>query len=569
MQHLHASSAASAATAPPASADGAASGGSAVFDAGGRLTGYTAGWARAQPSELRAAIRPGLQFDELLALELSCGPFRALDGRLRSAWQARRNDNFSSADGRALEFNSRRHGRMVIRCHRLHGGGTLMSLEAAVNSGGDTDLQRRLAHQSTHDELTGLLNRTGLQQAMTALMARPCDTGHLLCYLDLDQFQVINDTCGYEAGDRLLQRVAASVRALAGEHGAVARLGGDEFAVLFPRCSRADSRDAANRLARSVSDDDFVWDGLSFHITATVGAAHSSKVDGDARDLLRAADSACYTAKDGGRDRIKLFSADDSTMNLRHGQMHWVARLNGALQENRFVLHLQPIVPTAGGDGGYLHFEALIRLHQRDGREISPAQFMPAAERYNVISAIDRWVIERSIQVLDDNPLFLDHLSNLALNLSGCSVADAQFLEWCVERLQRHPHVARKLCFEITETAVMAKLSQAQRFIASMREMGCQFALDDFGAGLSSFAYLKELDVDYLKIDGQFVKDLDSDPVHEAMVRAIHQVARVMGKKTVAEYVETDAIRTRLAEIGVDLAQGYGVGKPVPFEEVL
>jgi diguanylate cyclase (GGDEF)-like protein len=433
-------------------------------------------------------------------------------------------------------------------------------------------LASRLAYQASHDDLTGLANRRALEARITELLAEGLvgKHGHALCFLDLDQFKVVNDTCGRGAGDTLLNHLAKLLRD--GLRGAdtVARLGGDEFAVLLRDCEPTQAEGIAEKMRKAIAKRPFTWEGQQFRVTASVGVAPlSSSSMKNAGDVLQAADSACFAAKERGRNRVKLYALDDSTLNLRQGEMHWVARIHSTLAENRFELQVQPIAPAAGDDPDHLHFEALLRMNGRDGRQFSPGAFLPAAERYNLAIQIDSWVLAESLDWLHRSPLFLDHLHTLSMNLSGQSLGEPSFLSHVKERLRAHPDAARKLCFEVTETAAISNLDRAQEFIAAMREFGCTFALDDFGSGLSSFAYLRTLDVDYLKIDGVFVKDCHEDPIHKAMVRSINEVGHVMGKKTIAEFVENEDIRATLVEIGVDYVQGYAIGKPVPFADVV
>ncbi len=431
-------------------------------------------------------------------------------------------------------------------------------------------LASRLAYQASHDDLTGLANRRALEARIAHLLGeRPASSrDHAVCFLDVDQIKLINDTCGHAAGDALLNRLARLLHD--GLRGAdtVARLGGDEFAVLLRDCDKERAVATAEKLRQAISRCAFTWEGQQFHITASIGVAPLGSGMTTASDVMRAADSACYAAKERGRNRVKLYTLDDSTLNLRQGEMHWVARIHAALAEGRLELLLQPIAPAAGSDG-LLHFEALLRMRASDGRVFTPGAFLPAAERYNLASQIDAWVLDETLGWLERSPLFLDHLAVMSVNLSGQSLGEAAFLARVQERMRSHPRAARKLCFEITETAAISNLDAVQEFMATVRASGVRFALDDFGAGLSSFAYLRTLDVDYLKIDGMFVKDMHEDPIHAAMVRSINEVGHVMGKKTIAEFVEHDEVRAKLAAMGVDYVQGYAIGRPVPFGDVV
>jgi len=479
-------------------------------------------------------------------------PFREVDVRLRDTGDSQHVASLSAtpfvgADGRFAGF--RGIGRNITEAR---------------------ELASRLTYQAHHDDLTGLANRRALERRIAELLAAPGEgSGNALLFLDMDQIKLINDTCGHAAGDALLGRVARRLReALRGAE-TVARVGGDEFAVLLRDCDPERAMAIAQKIRESIQKRPFVWQGQHFRVTASIGAAMLGSDMQGAAEVMRAADSACYAAKEGGRNRAKLYSLDDSTLNIRRGEMHWVARLHRALAEKRFELYLQPIAPATGTGGDFRHYEALLRMNGADGHCFSPGAFMPAAERYNLASQIDSWVLDEALGWLDRSPLFLDHLQVLSVNLSGQSLGEPAFLGHVRERVRRFPLAARKLCFEITETAAISNLEPVQEFMASVRAHGCRFALDDFGAGLSSFAYLRTLDVDYLKIDGMFIRDLEDDPINVAMVRSINEVGHVMGKQTIAEYVETDAVRDRLAGLGVDLVQGYGIGKPVPFADVV
>lgn len=549
-----------------------ASGALALFDTDGCLVCFSAAWTAMLPHDLATKLSPGLSFVDLVDMEIRLPPLSRLEDAQRLAWRNERLQRFEAGDGQALELGVGRGRRLRIRAQRMNDGSTVLCHDY---SGADTDtsraLENKLGHLVTHDDLTGLLNRLGLKKALDRMLANATEesSGRGVCYLDIDQFQVLNDTGGYAAGDALLNALAAIIIEQAGPDAAVARIGGDEFAIAIANIEKNEIVDCARSICAAIRAYTFEWEEQPFRITASVGVVHSARGPDTSTDLVRAADSACYAAKDSGRDRVKVFSHDDSTLNLRHGRMHWVARINSALKEDRFELNVQPIAPTVAGDDSYLHYEVLVRMRLRDGRQSAPGEFLPAAEHYNLITELDRWILDRSIRYLDDNVLFQDHLHTLSINVSGRSLGDPVFRDHVVQTLGSRPRIAKKLCFEVTETAVINKLAEGQQFIHQMRELGCRFALDDFGAGLSSFAYLKELDVEYLKIDGLFVRDIDRDPVHAAMVRSINEVGHVMGKKTIAEFVESDAIRAVLAEIGVDYVQGYGIGKPVPFDDIL
>ena len=543
----------------------------AWFDHKGRLSAHSDSWLAGLSPLVAERVRAGMSFQELVNVELTVAPLARLGDRERKAWQRARLKRFQSGDGRAIEIRMANAKKRRIHCFRLQTSETLVWHRDSVGDEPSDLGEESLPHLATHDELTGLHNRLGLQHALQRMLhaARHDNGGCGLVFLDIDKIQVINDSGGYVAGDALLCEIAKLVQGMAGDNGVAARLGGDEFAIAIADINREDLLQLARNACKAVRNQSFHWQQQPFRITASVGAAHATGATNCATDFLRAADSACYAAKDAGGDRIKLFSHDDSTLNLRHSRLHWVARINSALSEDRFTLYVQPIVHTSGLPDSYLHFEVLVRMRLRDGQIGNPGEFLPAAEQYNLITEVDRWIVNRAIALVNEHVLFQDHLDTLSVNLSGRSIGDASFREHVYKLLAGHAQLAPKICFEVTETAVINKLKEGQRFIHQMRELGCRFALDDFGAGLSSFAYLKELDVDYLKIDGAFVRDIDKNPVHKAMVRSINEVGHVMNKKTIAEFVESEQIRQELLEIGVDYIQGFAVAKPTPFEDVL
>jgi diguanylate cyclase (GGDEF)-like protein len=388
-----------------------------------------------------------------------------------------------------------------------------------------------------------------------------------LCYLDLDQFKVVNDTCGHLAGDELLRQLGELLRKNLRRHDFVARLGGDEFGVLMYDCSLGEAFLACEKILDMVKDFQFAWEDKSFTIGVSIGVSSINATSGNAVDVLKEADAACYAAKDKGRNRVHVFRPDDEELALRHGEMQWVSKIQRGLEQNRFCLYGQPIVPFLDNNEG-LHFETLIRYRDDNGNIIPPGAFLPAAERYNLAAALDRSVISLLFEWIVNKPDFLDNLSVCSINLSGVSLSDESMLAFISEQFSFWAIPTHKICFEITETTAIANLSCATRFINQLRERGCLFSLDDFGSGLSSFAYLKNLPVDFLKIDGLFVKDIVDDDVDLAMVRAINEVGHIMGKKTIAEFVENEKVFKLLNGLGVDYAQGYGIGKPVPLDEL-
>ncbi|WP_188036536.1 EAL domain-containing protein [Pseudomonas sp. EZ-C24] len=425
-----------------------------------------------------------------------------------------------------------------------------------------------LSWQATHDALTGLANRREfeyrLEQALNGLARQP--GRHALMFLDLDQFKLVNDTCGHAAGDELLRHICAVLQSGLREGDTLARLGGDEFGVLLENCPQEQAERIAEQLRQAVQSLHFVWKGRPFITTVSIGLVSMAQAPGTLEASLRAADMACYMAKEKGRNRVQLYHADDSELSMRFGEMAWIQRLHVALEENRFCLYAQEIAALSD-QGGPGHIEILLRLHDESGRTILPDSFIPAAERYGLMTALDRWVVRNVFQVIrqclnEGRPV---PLALVAINLSGSSIGDDKFLDYLQRLFSEFEIPPRMICFEITETSAIANLGSAIRFINELKGLGCKFSLDDFCAGMSSFAYLKHLPVDYLKIDGSFVKDMLDDPINRAMVEVINHIGHVMGKRTIAEFVETPLIEQALQEIGVDYAQGYLIERPQVF----
>ncbi|BCX88394.1 hypothetical protein MIN45_P0763 [Methylomarinovum tepidoasis] len=425
---------------------------------------------------------------------------------------------------------------------------------------------RRIAYQAHHDALTGLYNRHAFQTCLeTALKdVRHGAPPYVLCYFDLDQFKLVNDTCSHAAGDALLCQIAQLIRQQLTPGDCFARLGGDEFALLLRHCPLDRALERLQKIRATLNDWPFVWEGRTFHVSASFGVVPLSSEPTSAETALSHADAACFLAKDYGRNRIQIYRSSDLEISQRRQEMNWIARLEQALKENRFELYAQPIVPIGQiSRPTARHYEILLRLPQSNGVE-PPASFLSAAERYHLMPRIDRWVVCRTLTLLSrhSNPT-----TRFSINLSGQSLGDPELLALIQEGCQHFD--PKRLCFEITETAAITHLAQTQPFLATLKSLGCRLALDDFGAGFSSYAYLKRLPVDYLKIDGQFIRNLSQDPVDLAMVRSINEVAHILGKRTVAEFVESEAIMQQLIELGVDYAQGFFVGQPVPLKTVL
>jgi len=438
------------------------------------------------------------------------------------------------------------------------------------------NLSLELSYQASHDSLTGLVNRRELESRLARVLetARADGSHHALCYLDLDQFKVINDTCGHVAGDELLRQLSEVLRAKVRRRDTLARLGGDEFGVLMEHCVLRQAERVANTLRKVVEEFRFSWENKTFSVGVSIGLVPVTSESESVGGALSAADTACYVAKDQGRNRIHVYHPEDVELARRHGEMQWVARINQALEEDRFCLSVQPIRPLAdvgleSPSDGRGYFELLLRMRDSSGRLVPPGAFLPAAERYSLSVRLDRWVVEKIFSWLDAHPEQLERLGMCSINLSGHSIADEDFLQFVIASLDGTNVPAEKLCFEITETAAITNLVSATRFITALKGWGCHFALDDFGSGLSSFAYLKQLAVDFLKIDGVFVKDVVDDPINLAMVKSINDIGKVMGKRTIAEFVENDGILEKLREVGVDYAQGYRVGRPKPLDRLL
>ncbi|MEY4764019.1 MAG: hypothetical protein RI907_692 [Pseudomonadota bacterium] len=426
------------------------------------------------------------------------------------------------------------------------------------------ELGREMSYRARHDPLTGLVNRSEFEHQAQALLQRARDdqSHHALMYIDLDQFKLVNDACGHAVGDALLKQVAQLLKGCVRAHDVLARLGGDEFGVLLERCTVEQGHRAAQTICDAMEDFRFVHEGRRFRIGASIGLA---PLDGRWHTLAhaqQAADTACYAAKEAGRNRVHAWYDTDEALRARQGETQWATRLEQALDEHLFELHAQRIVALAPKPGQGLHAEVLLRLRGPDGQLIAPGAFLPAAERFHMASRIDRWVLREVVRLLSSHRL--DHLDTLAVNLSGQSIGDPAFHAFAEELLRDAGFDVRKLCLEVTETAVITRLDEARGFIEKLRALGVRIALDDFGAGASSFGYLKQLPVDCLKIDGQFVRNLTLDPLDQAAVRCFIDVARVLGLQTVAEFVDRPDTVEALRGLGVDFAQGYLFHRPEP-----
>ncbi|KHT61809.1 diguanylate phosphodiesterase [Photobacterium gaetbulicola] len=432
------------------------------------------------------------------------------------------------------------------------------------------ELEEQLAYQACHDYLTDLYNRNHFEQSLEKALAesRERQAQHAMLYIDLDQFKIINDTAGHEAGDEALKQVALMLQEITPARAVLARLGGDEFAVILTDCQLAEAVAFGREILQLLEASEFYWQTARFSFSASIGLRMIDETAGSTQQVHAQADTACYAAKDEGRNRLHVYHPDDEELRRRELEMECVSLLRRALSEQRLELYAQPIAPLCSSSQGH-HYEILVRIRNDDGEMISPGLFMPAAERYNLAHRIDRYVVCAVIDWLEANPGAVDALDMCAVNLSGQSIGDRDFVHFLQDKIRHSSIPAHKLCLEITETAAIGNMSEAIRSFTLLKELGCRISLDDFGSGLSSFGYLKRMPVDIIKIDGMFVRDIADDEVDFAMVKAINELAKKMGKQTVAEFVENEAILAKLGELGVDYAQGYLFGRPQPLPQLV
>ena len=430
-------------------------------------------------------------------------------------------------------------------------------------------LTSQLSFQAKHDELTGLFNRRVFEARLNDMLddARSEQHEHVLCYLDLDQFKVVNDTCGHIAGDELLRQLSGELSNSIRETDLLARLGGDEFGILLANCELQQAEKLANTIRENVKNYRFIWDTRIFEVGVSIGVVPINQDSEKISDLLSAADLACYAAKDSGRNRIHLYKPTDEELVKRHSEMYCVTRINNALQDDSFMLYKQPIVSLSDQSESVMHWEVLVRMENIQGEMVTPDAFVSAAERYNLMPRIDRMVIQKAFAAMAAGNFYQNGFSKrvVGINLSGDSLTDETFFEYIIEQAELNKIDFQEVCLEITETIAIANLSQAAHFIEELKKRGCRFALDDFGSGLSSFGYLKQLPVDYLKIDGSFVKDMLNDKIDRALVESINQIGHIMGMETIAEWVEDEATLKLLKELGVDYSQGHYSGRPEPL----
>ena len=450
---------------------------------------------------------------------------------------------------------------------RDHGGGVLGAVLVFRNVTEIREMARQMAYQATHDTLTGLLNRFEFERRLELALQSVREEGkhHTLFYMDLDEFKVVNDTCGHIAGDPLLQQITAQLQANTRSSDTLARLGGDEFALLLANCRLDSASHTADALCNAINNFRFVWEHQSFGVSASIGVVEIGPESGTITELFSAADNACYVAKDLGRDHVHVVQPDDIALAKRQGEMQWLPRIRHALEQGQFRLFYQRIVPLSPTLEEQ-HCEILLRMVDGDSKLVPPGAFIPAAERYGLMYDIDRWVISAAFDHLSAHPSCVADPHQLwTINLSGQSICKEHFLEFVTEQFRNKRVPARNICFEITETTAIRNLGRAAELMSTLKAMGCRFALDDFGSGLSSFNYLKHLDTDFLKIDGSFVKDMLDDAMDCAMVESINQIGQLLGLRTIAEWVEHEQVFTKLPALRIDFAQGYYIHKPEPL----
>jgi diguanylate cyclase (GGDEF)-like protein/PAS domain S-box-containing protein len=429
-------------------------------------------------------------------------------------------------------------------------------------------LTRQMTYQASHDALTGLVNRREFERRLQEAMdsAQTGDAAHALCYLDLDRFKVVNDTCGHTAGDNMLREVASIIKDAVRDSDTVGRIGGDEFALLLVGCPLEKARQIADDVVKSVGDFRFVWKDKIFNIGVSVGLVEIGRGGGAIEDLMNSADSACYVAKKQGGVHVHVYSAREEA-NARHsGEIHWLQKLQGALRDNKFELYYQPIVHAQIGGVRGPALEVFVRMEGENGQPgAPPAEFIRAAERYRLMPYVDRWVVQAVLSALGRGGMKLPVGRSVAINIAGQTLGDSEFLEFVVDCFDHTGASPSEICFEVTESSVVANLDHARRFIAVLHGMGCEFALDDFGSGLSSFSTLKTLPMDYLKIDGSFIRNLAEDTVNQAMVAAMIELSRSLNFRVVAEQVEDQLSLDAVKRMGIDFVQGFIIARPQPL----
>lgn len=433
-------------------------------------------------------------------------------------------------------------------------------------------LRAHLNYLQTNDPQTRLMNRKNFELELKIALdeARQRGLKHSFCHVSLDQFKVVNDTLGHNAGDLFIERISDLLKnSIDKKHDVLARIGGDEFGILFRESEPVQALRKTEKIRKSLSEYPFKWNGRVHAITASIGFVPIHKNSGTPNRLLSIADATCRVAKEKGGNRLHLYRPDDAEIRKHRGQLTWIGKLKTAFESGQFKLYAQPIHPLEAREflKPFSHYEVLLRLFDREGKSISPDEFIPAAEYYSMMPKLDRWVVTEllsTLRQLDRNQHYV-----FAVNLSGQSLDDPTFLPFVLDVIRREHIRPETLCFEITERLAINNLELARKFIDTLKDLGCSFSLDDFGTGVSSFGYLKELPVDYLKIDGSFIKDIATDDVGRAMVQSVNQVGQLMSVKTIAEYVENDQIIGILRDMGIDYGQGYGISKPLPINEII
>lgn len=491
------------------------------------------------------------------------------------AWTNEEHSNFVFVNRRGVKT----HELMVEEIATRLVNGTVRILEEADIPLTDRashrmlqNMHNQLTHQATHDELTGLVNRKEFERQLVRVLGitKRNESHHVVAYMDLDQFKVVNNSAGHEAGDKLLREIAALLEGRLRERQVVlSRLGGDEYGVLIEDCEPEPGLAAIKELCEAVKQHKFEWDGREYSLTVSCGVVNIDKENESVSSILAGVDDACFAAKDAGRDRIHVYTANDSVIEHRRDIMEWVSRIDRAIEQDRFVLNCQKIEPIDKNSREHSHYEILLTVLDDAGNPMPPQDFIIAAETYNRMSAIDRWVIRNSFKFIANNILKLDDLGAFSINISGNSLTEENFMEFVLEQFKETRLPTSKICFEITETSAIGSIDSVIEFMEKLKIIGVQFSLDDFGTGLSSYSYLRSLPVDYLKIDGIFVKDIKNNPNDYAVVKSINEIGHFMGKKTIAEFVEDDEILEILREIGVDFAQGWGIGMKRPIVELL
>jgi diguanylate cyclase (GGDEF)-like protein/PAS domain S-box-containing protein len=512
--------------------------------------------------------------DELLELDISRDVY--MDGDHRQNW-VRAMQEDGEVRNAELVLKRRDGSKIVVlensrAVHDAEGNvlfyeGTLTDITAAH------ELSQQLSYDASHDALTGLTNRREYELKLQRALEMSQATGaeHAVLFLDLDQFKTVNDTCGHVAGDELLRQLGEVLQNRIRSADVVARLGGDEFAVLLHNCALDDALQVSQALLKAVRGFEFVWGASKFTLGVSIGVVAVDARFKRIAQVLNAADSACYQAKDAGRNRVAVYEEGSITSQHRHGEMGWVARAKRALSENRLFLEgqlIQPLAPGPGGQARLPHYEVFVRMRDESGRAVPPGAFLPAVERYNLSVRYDRWVIAATLEWARDHREAFDRVSRLFVNLTRDSVVDPETGDFIRQTLAATGVDPANVGFETAESVAIGNLGKANQLIGTLRRLGCAFALDDFGSGVSSFAYVKALGADYLKIDGMYVGNLSQDRVDYAMVRSIKDIGHVMGKQVIAKSVESDAVMQKLQEIGVDYAQGFAVAPPKPLAQI-